>query len=403
MMKILQANKFFHQRGGAERVLFQERDLLKAVGVEVIDFSMHSPENMESDQSGYFISHRDYRAPHSLAAKLSLAGSFIHSREAVRNLKALVRAEKPDLAHLHNIYHHLTPSIIPALKDLGVPVVLTLHDFKLVCPAYVMLTAGGKICEKCADGSFCKPLTANCQGSRFKGALLAAEAYFHRLKKSYDGVDLFIAPSRFMAEMAARRVPAEKIAFLANGIEVDRLQATGEDHGYALYLGRLSREKGVGTLCKAQKLSRTPLKIVGTGPEEDALRSTYNRPEFLGYKSGNELFSLILRAGFVVVPSEWYENCPMVILEAMALGKPVLATRLGGIPDLVEDGVNGYLFEPGNAEELAGRMQELSADPELRSYMGDSARNRAEHRYSLAGHGRGLLDLYRQVLNGGTG
>jgi glycosyltransferase involved in cell wall biosynthesis len=398
-MNILLANKFFWLNGGSERVLFQEREFLLSRGHAVADFSMRDPRNLPSPTAGFFVSARDYGSGGGLRDKLRSAAAFVHSGEAVANLSRLVDQERPALAHMHNIYHQLTPSIIRLLRRRGVKTVLTLHDFKLVCPSYLMLRQGA-ICERCLDGGVRHAFASGCQDSRLKGLLLTAEAYFHSWMKSYEAVDRFIAPSRFVADMVGRRVPRERITVLPNGIDLDEYRPEWRDEGYALYFGRLSREKGVVTLLAAHAgLDRPmPLKIVGTGPLAQELKARHPRAEFLGYKSGAELRGLVAGASFVVVPSEWYENCSMVVLEAMALGKPVLGSRIGGIPEQVEDGITGLLCAMGSQEELARKMAELWGDPERRAAMGRAARQRAEAVFSLRAHCQGLLEIYADVL-----
>ena len=398
-MNILYANKFFFLNGGSERVFFQEREFLQANGHAVVDFSMEDERNVFSEYSSYFIANVDFNTAKGLFAKLNSAANFIHSPVAVTNLQKLLQQEKPQIAHLHNIYHQLTPSIIPVLKKSGAKVVLTLHDFKLICPSYLALR-GDEICLDCDGRRFWKPFTTNCQQSRFKGLLLSLEAIFHQIKKSYDQVDCFLAPSQFMADVIAKRIDREKIRVLKNGIDTDAFVPQYEDTGYGLYFGRLSKEKGVETLLNAYEKSshNFPLKIVGTGPLEDDLKEDYAEAEFLGYKSGDELQQLIKNAAFVVVPSEWYENCSMVVLEAMAYGKPVIGSRIGGIPEQIEDGVTGLLFEMGNARELAEKMEYLIDNPEVRTEMGKAARAKLEREYSLQQHCESLVSMYEQLL-----
>jgi len=398
-MKILLANKFFHLNGGSERVFFQERDFLIGKGLEVIDFSMQDPRNLESPCSEYFVGHVDYDARTTLAGKLKTGLSFIHSKEAVRQLERLIARAQPDIAHLHNIYHQLTPSIIPVLKQHGVKVVLTLHDYKLICPSYLALH-GDTICTACDGRHFWKPLVRNCQNSRAKEILLALEAYFHKWRGSYKAVDLFLAPSQFLADLASRRVSGEKIRVLRNGIDTDDFQPNYADQGYALYFGRISREKGIETLLAAHSGidSKLPLKIAGTGPLFESLSTRFPKAEFLGYKTGEELKTSIANAAFVVVPSEWYENCSMTVLEAMAFGKPVIGSRIGGIPEQVEDNQTGLLFKMGNRAELAEKMEHLAARPELRTAMGAAARLKLEEQYSLVRHNEELLKMYNHLL-----
>ncbi len=400
-MKVLFINKFFYQKGGAETVFFQERDCLKRQGHTVVDFSMADSRNMESTYAEFFVPNVDYSSVAGVWRRLSVGLSFIHSRVAVRNLTRLVRREMPDLAHLHNIYHQLTPSIIPVLKKYGVKVVLTLHDCKLICPGYLALNLkNDKICVECAGRKFWRAFTLDCQASRGRGLLLAAEAMFHKWRNSYGGVDLFLAPSRFMANLMEQRFPSDKIVVLHNGIDPNECRPSWRDDGYALYLGRLSREKGVETLLRAHRSldPSIPLKIAGTGPLEEALRSRYPDVDFLGHRSGKELNDLIANATFVVVPSECYENCSMVVLESMAFGKPVIGTRIGGIPEQIEDGKTGLLFQRGDVNELKEQMVLLWRDPELRREMGRAARRKLELEYSLDRHCRQLVAIYLKLL-----
>jgi len=399
-MKILMINKFFYLKGGSERVLFQERESLLNNGIEVIDFSMQNPKNLPSAYSSYFVSYIDYYNVNGFFTKLKNALKFIHSPEAVRKIKLLIQKEKPDIAHLHNIYHQLTPSIIHPLKEYGIKIILTLHDGKLICPTYLMLNKEMKPCLECQGKYFYKAFFKNCASSRLRGFLLMVEAYWHKFFKSYDKVDLFIAPSQFLAEVVSKRIPREKIKVLRNGIDLKEYKPTYEDKGYALYFGRLSKEKGIETLLKAHRdiAKEIPLKIVGTGLIENELKAKYSKAEFLGYRTGKELKSIIAQASFVVVPSEWYENCSMVVLEAMALGKPIIASRIGGLPEQIEDGRTGLLFEMGNVKELRERMLYLWKNKDLRIEMGREARKKAEREFSLERHCEELLHIYKKLL-----
>lgn len=398
MMNILLANKFFYLNGGSERVLFQERDHLLQQGHQVIDFSMAAPMNLPSPYSASFVSHIDYQKTQGLASKFKYARQFIHSHEAVVKLNELIMQTCPDIAHLHNIYHQLSPAIIPPLKRHGIPIVLTLHDAKLFCPGYLMLNKG-QICGACEGKYFWKPLQKHCQNSYMQESLLMIEAYWHAISGSYDQVDLFLSPSRFMAELVGRRIPREKIRILHNGIDTTALVPQYHDQGYALYVGRISPEKGVETLLKAHTFlnHRIPLKIIGAGLCMDQLRTAYTQAEFMGYQTGAAVYDLIRDAAFVVVPSECHENCSMVILEAMALGKPVIGSRAGGIPEQIEDGRTGLLFEMGDTAELAEKMHHLQNNPALRIELGQAARLKCETEYALSTHCQELLGMYEHL------
>lgn len=400
-MKILLANKFFFRNGGSETVMFQERDYLLSNGHEVVDFSMLDERNLPSSDEKYFVSNKNYSSG-GLAKFNNIlnAISFIHSDEAVKNISQLIEQTKPDIVHCHNIYHQLTPSIIGAAKRLGVPVVLTLHDYKPVCPTYNRLR-DDKPCSQCLGGDFSQVLRHRCaEGSLGKSALLYAEATVQRYKKSYEQVHTFIAPSRYMQMSMAHRVPASRIKLLYNGIDVNEVKGTGVDEGYVLYLGRLVREKGVETLLKAHQKSTTGWKLViaGTGPLLDVLKSQYNPSIFVGYLAGDALKEMINRASIVVIPSEWYENCPMSVLEAMAYGKPLVASRIGGIPELVEHDKTGLLFEAGNVVELTSKLDLLMTSKKLRSQMGLAGRQHVSNLFSLQQHNTGLMEIYQSVL-----
>jgi glycosyltransferase involved in cell wall biosynthesis len=400
-LKILYVNKFFYLNGGSERVFFQERDYFLEKGYAVVDFSMQDYRNFESPFSDFFVNNIDYSNTKGIFNKLKNGLSFIHSSEAVKKLEKLILKEKPDIAHLHNIYHQLTPSIIPLLKRHNVKVVLTLHDYKLVCPTYSMLTSTNQICEKCVNGNFSNVFFNNCTGSKFYGLLMAAEAYWHKWKKSYELVDKFIAPSKFIAEMLRKRVPIEKIKVIPNGIDFSKINPSAADNEYAFFFGRISKEKGVETLLKAHELikDRIGLKIAGTGPLLEELSCNYKHADFLGYKTGFELNRLIAESSFVVVPSEWYENCSMAVLESMAFGKAIIASKIGGIPEQVEDSKNGFLFERGNVEELAFKMAQLISDKKLREIFGEKSREKLEKDYSLTSHFEAFSLLYKDLIS----
>ena len=399
-MKVLMANKFFHLNGGSERVFFQERELLQKKGIAVIDFSMQDQRNLYSPYAEFFVGNINYESSGGLFRKLKTAVSFIHSGEAVRKLEKLLERYQPDVAHFHNIYHQLTPSIITVLKKHGVKTVLTLHDYKLICPSYLALN-NGQLCTVCDGRAFWKAVTCHCQGSRMLELLFMGEGLWHLWLQSYEAVDIFIAPSRFLVDLTSRRIPQGKIRLLRNGINLDKYFSYGTDKGYALYLGRLSNEKGIRTLLEAHdKLnSAIPLKVVGAGPLAESLLSAYPDVQFIGYKTGAELNDLIGEAAFVVVPSECYENCSMSVLEAMASGKAVIGSNLGGLPEQIEDGVSGFLFEPGNAHDLAEKMARLMQDRALRQDMGRAGRKIIEEKFSLHEHGNKLISIYRQLCN----
>jgi glycosyltransferase involved in cell wall biosynthesis len=399
-MKILMANKFFFHKGGAEVVMFQEREHLLHSGQEVIEFSMQDERNFDSAYESHFVHGKDYRTGHGLSKKVRLALSFVHSREAVRKIAGLIDEVQPDLMHCHNVYHQMTPSIINVAKSRGIPVVLTLHDSKPVCPTYLRLRAG-RPCSLCLDGDFRQVLMNRCAGGSIKeSALLYAEATIQRWLGSYEKVDRFLAPSRFMRDSALHRFRSEQVILLYNGVDTDEIEVSTRDEGYVLYLGRLSKEKGVETLLRAHgDAGSWDLVIAGTGPLARDLQMQYRSARFVGQLSGEALKTTIAGASAIVVPSECYENCPMSVLEAMAYGKPVVASRIGGIPELVVDGETGVLFEPGDADELRTHLSRLMSNAPLRVRMGAAGRTRAEREFPIEKHNAGLIDIYRSLVS----
>jgi glycosyltransferase involved in cell wall biosynthesis len=403
-VKVLFANKFFFVNGGSETVFFQERAFLREQGVEVLDFAMHDARNLPSPQAMHFVGATGYKEVASgmsgKIGKLKAAASLLHSPEAVRKISALIKQERPDILHCHNIYHQLTPSIIKAAHGLGVKTVLTLHDYKVVCPTYVRLR-DGKPCSECLHGDFLNVVSHRCSdGSLGRSALLYAEAKLQQWLGSYDLLDKVIAPSRFMLDSVTKwRFPSDKVVLNHNGIDLAQYVPSEEDAGYVLYLGRLSAEKGLLTLGRAQAASGVRVKVAGTGPLEAELRAAFPGMELLGYQSGAALRQLIEQASTIVVPSEWYENCPMSVLEAMACGKPVIGSRIGGIPELVGEGVTGLLFEPGDTAQLRNCIETIMGDIGVRRQMGSAARKSVEQHFSLARHNAALMPVYQSLLD----
>ncbi|AUU83703.1 glycosyltransferase family 4 protein [Leclercia sp. LSNIH1] len=402
-MKVLLVNKFFFIKGGAETVYFQERNMLKEAGVEVIDFSMQHEKNFPSDYADYFVTNVDYHKEGGLLAGAKTAISFIHNREACKKMVALLQQTRPEIVHFHNIYHQLTPALIKVARDFGCKTVLTAHDYKIMCPSYSMLR-DGKVCDACVTGSVFNAFRYRCQeGSAAKSLLLSLEATWQYIAQNYQALDVIVSPSEFLRNELRRSLPDSRIDVIVNGIDDSQQPEEGPDEGYLLYVGRLSREKGVPTLTQAHQLMRNkmPLKVVGHGPLYDDMVKTFPHAEFLGYvQQGLELDALIKHARAVVLPSECYENCSMAVLEAMSFARPVVGARIGGIPEQIRHGIEGLLFEPGNAQDLADALDEIAEIPQQAREMGQKGRERLCQKYSLRKHMETLQALYRELLDG---
>lgn len=362
-MKILEINKYYYLRGGSERYFFDIIDLLNQRGHTAIPFSMRSELNRSSAYSGYFTKEvkLDRFNPLNII-------KIFHNYEAVRNLEKLIAAEKPDIAHLHNIAHQLSPAIISVLKKYQIPVVQTLHDYKLICPNYRLFTEN-QVCFRCQEGSYQNCFFHKCsQDSYFKSLLAALEAYYHKYKKTYDRVDLFLAPSQYMKDVCVRfGIKSERIKVLPNFISLTDDSSAGNLENYVLYFGRLSSEKGVRLLIESYIRYGSPfeLKIVGSGPQASELKELIeeqnisDRIEIIEAQPLEKLVPLIRKAKAVVMPSVWPENLPYTALESMSLGKVVIASRIGGFIELIKDGENGMLFTPGDGEELLQKINSL--------------------------------------------
>ncbi|PQJ88251.1 glycosyltransferase family 4 protein [Aliivibrio sifiae] len=401
-MKILLVNKFFFMKGGAETVYFQERDMLLSEGVDIIEFSMKHEKNLASKYTDFFVDNVDYYQEQTIKNKIETAVNFIHNSKACEKFKTLLEQEKPDLVHFHNIYHQLTPSIIKVAKQSGCKTVLTAHDTKIACPSYTMYR-DGHTCEACVHGSVWNATKYRCQeGSLAKSVLLSIEAIYQNISKNYQQLDAIISPSRFLGRFIQQKLPNNRVDVIVNGIDENVSLEGTSDQGYFLYLGRLSQEKGVPTLAKAHQLmsQKAGLKIVGDGPEFAQLKETYPIAELLGFKIGEELLTLIKEAKAVVVPSECYENCSMSVIEALSYGKPVIGSKIGGIPEQIRDGIDGYLFEAGNAQDLANKLDSLITEPEKTTQMSSNARERFLSKYTLSKHKTDLLNLYQALLKG---
>jgi len=368
-MKILQINKFYYLKGGAERHLFELSKLLAGQGHAIVPFSMQDPQNWPTPFSKCFIKPVNFD-------KFSFSAfiKFFYNWEAINQLKRLIREERPDVAHLHNVAHQLTPAIIRVLKKQGIPVVMTLHDYQPICPSYQLYTKG-KYCERCKGGKYYQCAVNRCvKNSRSKSLMSMLELYLHRRWfKNYDLVDVFIAPSKFMSDVSvAFGLPKNKMRVLYNflgseqRLELESIKESS-DEKYLLYFGRLTEEKGISDLLKAMKglPSDIRLKIVGSGPERAGLEKeakelqVMHQVEFLGYQKDAVLNNLIKQAQAVVLPARWPENMPYSLIESLAAGRPLIVSRVGGLTELVDQGLNGYLFTPGNHLELQQAILEL--------------------------------------------
>ncbi|GFO60316.1 glycosyl transferase [Geomonas silvestris] len=404
-MKILAANNFYYLRGGSERVYFDEIEMLQAHGHEVWPFTRHFPENIDSRHAAHFAPPIEYdQVP--LPVKAAVACKLIYSFEVKKYLGAYLDKVRPDLLHAHNIYGRLTTSTIDCAAERGIPVVMTLHDNKLVCPSYLMLRHG-EVCERCKEGRFYHCLLSRChKGSLLPSLINTAEAYFNRVLRKYDKVQRFLCPSRFLLEQhASSGIPRSKLVYLPNSLKVRNLTPCFEPGSYVLYAGRLSPEKGIIPLLEAVRGTSVSLKIAGDGPLKERILAllsggAFPNVDLLGYRTGKELQDLFRGASFLVVPSQCYENAPMAILEAFSLGKPVIGCNLGGIPELVAQDETGLLVSPSDVLQLREAVLALSADSGKVRRLGMNARWLVENEFNDELHYQRLIEVYQDASLG---
>ena len=407
-MRILMVNSFNYLRGGAERCCFDLSALLEANGHQVIPFSMAHPRNVPSPYDDYFVSHIDFptelRQP-GLGPKLNVAERILYSREAKRKIGQLVADTRPDLVHIHGFIHEMSTSILPALKKAGLPVVQTLHDYKIVCPNTTFIS-NESVCERCQGHRYYNIALHRCKrDSRVASILAGAEMYFHELFRLYQpNIDIFISPSAFLAHKVSEHGVSKPIVTIPNFIDPAQFRPHYEPDNYFLYAGRLARPKGILTLLEAMRQAdvTAELRIAGAGDMESELRDFAARyglsnVRFLGHLDTAELTHTMQHALCTVQPSEWYENYSMTVIESLACGTPVVGAAIGGIPEQVRDGVNGLLFEPGNATQLAEKLRYLHARREQAIEMGRAGRRQVELINGPAAHYEQTMRVYERL------
>ena len=405
-MKILMVNKFFYIKGGSETYYFALKRLLEQHHHTVVDFSMKDPKNFPSPYERYFVENIDYNAQQNIANQMKLGLKLIYSQEAKQKLEQLVRKEKPDIAHLHIFQHQLSLSILDVLKKYHIPVVYTAHDLQMLCPNYQMMTHG-KICERCKGKRYFNCTRYKCiKDSTAKSLLGTMEAYFNQATKKYDVIDKIITPSQFYRRKFLQfGVRPDRVVHLPNFLDLKQPKIAPNQRGdYYLYFGRLSKEKGILTLIHSAIQTGIRLLIVGTGPlkqelEQILAKKTTHRIELLGFRSGQELFHLVGNAKAVVLPSEWYENGPYSAIESLMLGRPIIGSDIGGIPELIREGENGFLFHHGSKESLAGAIRKMELlTPEEEQMFSDCSRQIYQKYYTGTAHYPKLMAIYQEAI-----
>lgn len=411
MSKILLVNYRYFVSGGPEKYMFNIKNVFEQKGHKVVPFSVKNNKNVETEYKKYFVKpiggenvvyFNEYKkTPQTILQMLSRS---FYSPEVKRALKYEIDSEKPDAIYILHHINKLSPSVIKAAKESGKKVVVRLSDFFLMCPRFDFLR-DGNVCENCLKGSLMNAVNYKCvQNSKAASIIRVMSMKFHRLIKIYDLVDYFVTPSAFLrSKLIEFGFSEEKVIHIPTFIDSSQIEANYTHQNYILYLGRLNKEKGVEYAIRAMKYIEDKsliLKVVGQASDGELenikniiASNNLHNVELLGFKSGKELEQLISNSKFIVVPSIWYDNMPNVLLEAFAHGKPAIASNFGSLPEVVDDGVNGLLFETKNELDLAEKIDLLNSNNKLMIEYGKNAREKAEKYYNSELHYRQLSKL----------
>lgn len=404
MPRLLSLNTYNYRRGGSDVVFLEHDAMFRSSGWDTAVMTMHHPKNEPSQWSRFFADEIEFGHEYGMLDRLAMAGKVIYSGEARHKISALLDEFPADVAHVHCIYHHLSPSVLVELKQRGIPAVMTAHDLKLACPAYKMLNRGG-VCEKCRSGNLLHVVANRCiRDSLPVSALIMLESAVHKSLGLYRrNLDRVVAPSQFYRQKLMEwGWPEQQLAYVPNYVDAAVYAPRYEAGDYFFYFGRLALEKGVATLIRAAAQAKVKLRIAGTGPEGEALKALAAEVggdiEFLGFVSGEPLWTWVREARAIVLPSEWYENAPMSVLEAYACGKPVIGARIGGIPEMVKPGETGMLFESGKVGELAVLLRQFADMPDSAvAEMARAARQYVSTAFTRQRYLNDMLALYAEL------
>ena len=400
-MKVLLVNKFHWMKGGSETYYFELGKLLEEHGHEVAYFSMENEKNIKTGNKEYFVREIDMNSK-----DVTKALNVIYSRENKKIMGKALDEFKPDIVHVNNFQRQLTASIIDAAKERNIPIIYTSHDLQSVCPASAMLCQG-KVCEKCLKSTKLYCIKNKCiKGSYLKSILSTIESIKYKKDKVYEKFDLIISPSSFTGNKIKSGGVNTKIITIPNFVKSNVIgKHKVKDGDYIFYFGRLSIEKGILNLLKAfAKQKQGYLYIAGDGPEKNNIiqyikeNKLEKRVKLLGFLKHDQIEEYIANCSFVVVPSICYENCPYSIIETYAIGKPVVGAKIGGIPELIIEGENGFLYKYDDIEELSKIIKDMYSNEKLRLNMGKKSLMLAKEKYSEEEFYKKIIDAYNNVV-----
>ena len=400
-MKILMVNKFLYPRGGCETYMLNLAEELKAKGHEVEYFGMYDEHNTVGNSRGLYTTNMDF---HSKGlARFLYPFKIIYSSEAKRKLGKVLDDFKPDVVHMNNINFQLTPSVIYAVKKRNIPLVQTVHDYQMICPNHLLYSFGEvKPCERCLGGSKMNCLKYSCiHGSKIKSLIGAIEAKLYAALKTYKKVDLYICPSQFLEQklLSASDLYRGKTVALHNFIEKKPLpKSEPPQKPYVAFASRLSKEKGVTLLYEAAKmLPEYSFLVAGSGPDGDCLKEVPNIT-MKGFLGGDELISLMANARVMLLPSVWYENCPLSILETHSFGVPVITMNSGGMAELVEDGKTGALVNEPTPEAIAAAIKRCFEDEEYYNTLKQNCETMREKIIGVSEYCDIVIEKYQDLI-----
>ena len=399
-MNILLIHNKYGKFSGEESVVESQVSLLKEHGHEVETYFRSSEEirGLRGRGRSFFTGMYSAKSVREVERMVADRGM---GRQADKRTGGQADFGRFDVVHIHNLYPLISPAILPVIKRAGIPIVMTVHNYRLVCPNGLFFTHG-EICERCAGGREWNCILRNCEGSAFKSTGYALRNYWARRKGYYlNTVDAFLCLTDFQKnKLVENGFPAEKCYLLPNFYQSVKKELSDPSHTYALFAGRINGQKGFDVFAKAASmLPEIPFRVAGTGSSEYINSISLSKNiELSGKLAKEEMEQVINSASFLVFTSRSYEGFPMVFLEAMAAGIPVIAPNMAGFPEIIEAGLNGLLFEPCNAEDLAKKVEMLWNDDDLRTKLGENGRRKLEAAYSGEGYYRRLVEVYEKII-----
>ncbi|GAB4546860.1 MAG: glycosyltransferase family 4 protein [Thermodesulfovibrionia bacterium] len=417
-LQILYINKIHYMLGGAEAVYFTTAELMEKHGHKSLFFSMRHPKNIPAETEGYFAPFLDIERNSGVFNLIRASLNVLYSFSARRCIARLLDNYNVDIVHIHNIHRQMSPSILHELRKRNIPVVMTLHEHKMVCPSFLLL-AHGRPCEACKNGRYYNALKIRCvKNSLLRSFLAMIEAYLHfSIMDIYKNVDIFIAPSMFLKDKHEEMGFKKKLVHLPYPLDLKKYeylykepQISKGDKIRFIYFGRIVKEKGVFTFIDAIlqllhkfKRDEVEFKIIGDGPAKEEIKERSKDMDssigFTGFLEGERLYKEVSNAHVIVIPSEWYENYPVSVMEAFTLGRPVIGSRIGGIPEMVQNGETGLTFNPGDSEDLCEKMAEFIHRRDNIIKMGRNAREFAMRVFDAESHYSRLIEIYKMAMD----